>query len=501
MAVCGVIQADIKSGKIIAVNKEAINLLGADVAYLESAMFGQPSKENGQDGLNLSGIGKLMQTAKKNERRRFTQVLKLRNKDISIEGAVDFIMEDNGARVVQFTFLDNTERELLREAETKLAVATKSSEAKSYFLSKMSHEIRTPLNGIVGMIDSALLYRQDEEKLQDCLNKLKRSSLHLQQLVSEILDLSKIESGKMELDMEPVDLTLLFSDVIGEFDALAKEKGIGLTQAGKPLHRFVNTDKVKLHEILANLIGNAVKFVDSSGIVLLSIEEAQITAKESKFTFYVQDNGKGISKQDQKRIFEAFDQGSHDKLYGNSGSGLGLTISKSLVEMLGGELKVESIEGAGTEFSFTLLMETLDDDKKQDIPPMSDTRYKGLRVMVAEDNPINGEIAETFLRAFGFEVDLVLNGKDAVDKFTGSPEGTYSLILMDIQMPVMNGYDAVRQIRACEQTDAKTIPILAMSANAFQEDVARSLDSGMNEHLSKPIDIEKLFHSISKYID
>lgn len=501
MAVCGVIQADIESGKILAANREAISLLGADQAELEKELFGQQTGENGGDGLKLCSIGKLMQSVVKDERRRFTRVLKLKDRDMPIEGAVDFIMEDNGAKVVQFTFLDSTERELLREAETRLAVATKSNEAKSYFLSKMSHEIRTPLNGIVGMIDSALLCRHDEEKLQDCLNKLKRSSLHLQQLVSEVLDLSKIESGKMELDMGPVDLTLLFSDVIGEFDALAKEKGIGLTQAGKPIHRYVKTDKVKLHEILANLTGNALKFVDSAGIVLLSIEEVPITEREAQFTFQVQDNGKGISEQDQERIFEAFDQGSHDKLYGNSGSGLGLTICKSLVEMLGGELKVESIEGAGTEFSFTLTMEILDEGKKQDILPVSDARYKGLRVMVAEDNLINGEIAETFLRSFGFDVDLVMNGKEAVDKFTGSPEGTYNMILMDIQMPVMNGYDAARQIRACGQADAAAIPILAMSANAFQEDVMRSLDSGMNEHLSKPIDMEKLFQNISKYLD
>lgn len=330
---------------------------------------------------------------------------------------------------------------------------------------------------------------------------INRSSLHLQQLVSDVLDLSKIESGKMDLDMGPVDLKLLLSDVIGEFDALAKEKGVGLTQAGKLLHRYVKTDKVKLHEILANLTGNALKFVDSSGIVLLNIEEAAMTGGEAKFTFQVQDNGKGISEEDQERIFEAFDQGSHDKLYGNSGSGLGLTICKNLVEMLGGELKVESIEGAGTEFFFTLTMEILDEDKKQEVLPMCDARYKGLRVMVAEDNLINGEIAETLLRSFGFEVDLVQNGREAVDKFMGSPGGTYSMVLMDIQMPVMNGYDAARQIRDCGHADAKNIPILAMSANAFQEDIARSLDSGMNEHLSKPIDMEKLFHSISYYMD
>ncbi|MCH1983009.1 ATP-binding protein [Ruminococcus sp. OA3] len=501
MAVCGVIQADIESGKVLAVNREAVNLLGADTAELERELFDQQTEDSGKDGLNLSSIGKLMQSVKMEERRRLTGVLKLKDRNMPIEGAVDLIMEDNGARVVQFTFLDSTERELLREAETKLAVATKSNKAKSYFLSKMSHEIRTPLNGIVGMIDSALLCRHDGEKLQDCLNKLKRSSLHLQQLVSDVLDLSKIESGKMELDMEPVDLRLLLSDVIGEFDALAKEKGVGLTHAGKLLHRYVMTDKVKLHKILANLTGNALKFVDSSGIVLLNIEEAAMTAGEAKFTFQVQDNGKGIREEDQERIFEAFDQGSHDKLYGNSGSGLGLTICKNLVEMLGGELKVESIEGAGTEFSFTLTMEILDEDKKQEILPMCDARYKGLRVMVAEDNLINGEIAETLLRSFGFEVDLVLNGKEAVDKFTGSPEETYSIVLMDIQMPVMNGYDAARQIRDCGHADAKTIPILAMSANAFQEDIARSLDSGMNEHLSKPIDMEKLFHSILNYMD
>lgn len=497
MAVCGVIQADVKHNKIIAVNKEALRLLGTDAAGLETRLFGREAATGVPD---LSGIGEMMQNAEENEHTRFSQVLNFDDRYMSIEGAVDYIMEDKSFRVVQFTFLDNTERELLRQAETKLEIATKSSQAKSYFLSKMSHEIRTPLNGIVGMIDSAMLYRHDKEKLQDCLNKLKRSSLHLQQLVNEVLDLSKIESGKMEVNLGPVNLQQLLSDVIEEFSALAKEKGIGLTQTGKLHHGYVNTDKVKLHEILANLIGNALKFTDSSGVVLLNIEETEIAKQKSLFTFQVQDNGKGISQEDQERIFEAFDQGSHDHLYGNSGSGLGLTICKSLTAMLGGTLHVESKENAGAEFSFTLAMDILDEEQETDTPVKSSSCYQGYRVMVAEDNLINGEIAETFLRAFGFEVDLVQNGQEAFQTFAESPAGTYNIILMDIQMPVMNGYEAARQIRSCENEDAKTIPILAMSANAFQEDVARSMDAGMNEHLSKPIDMETLFCVIGRFL-
>jgi len=497
MAVCGVIQADVKHNKIIAVNKEALRLLGTDSAGLETRLFGREAATGVPD---LSSIGEMMQNAEENEHTRFSQVLNFEDRYMSIEGAVDYIMEDKSFRVVQFTFLDNTERELLRQAETKLEIATKSSQAKSYFLSKMSHEIRTPLNGIVGMIDSAMLYRHDKEKLQDCLNKLKRSSLHLQQLVNEVLDLSKIESGKMEVNLGPVNLQQLLSDVIEEFSALAKEKGIGLTQTGKLHHGYVNTDKVKLHEILANLIGNALKFTDSSGVVLLNIEETVIAKQKSLFTFQVQDNGKGISQEDQERIFEAFDQGSHDHLYGNSGSGLGLTICKSLTAMLGGTLHVESKENAGAEFSFTLAMDILDEEQETDTPVKSSSCYQGYRVMVAEDNLINGEIAETFLRAFGFEVDLVQNGQEAFQTFAESPAGTYNIILMDIQMPVMNGYEAARQIRSCVNEDAKTIPILAMSANAFQEDVARSMDAGMNEHLSKPIDMETLFCAIGRFL-
>ena len=190
MAVCGVIQADVKHNKIIAVNKEALQLLGTDAAGLETQLFSREAEKGVPD---LSSIGEMMQAAAENEHKRFSHILNFKDRYMSIEGAVDYIMEDKSFRVVQFTFLDNTERELLRQAETKLEIATKSSQAKSYFLSKMSHEIRTPLNGIVGMIDSAMLYRHDKEKLQDCLNKLKRSSLHLQQLVNEVLDLSKIE--------------------------------------------------------------------------------------------------------------------------------------------------------------------------------------------------------------------------------------------------------------------------------------------------------------------
>lgn len=500
MAVCGIIQADVRSSKVISINKEAMRILGKDAASVEKMLFSQQIKENKEDRLNLSGIGALMRTVRKKEHRSFKKNLYLDGRHMFIEGSLDYVMEDDTALVVQFTFLDITERELLREAETKLEVAIKSSEAKSYFLSKMSHEIRTPLNGIVGMIDSAMLYLHDEARLLDCLNKLKRSSIHLQQLVSEVLDLSKIESGKMDLDLGTVDLKQLLTDVIGEFDDLAREKGVGLSQAANLVHGCVVSDGVKLHEILANLIGNSVKFTEAAGWIVLVVNEEVTTVGESRITFRVKDSGKGISEENQERIFDAFEQGDHDKLYGNSGSGLGLTICKSMVEMLGGELTVSSQEGIGTEFSFVLTLETVEDEKEEEPPLKLDSHYQGLRVLVAEDNHMNREIEETFLNSFGFDVDQAQNGLEALEMFTKEPAGTYCMILMDIQMPVMNGYDAVRRIRMCQKEDALTIPILAMSANAFQEDVERSRKSGMNDHLSKPIDMKTLLDTIKQYV-
>lgn len=501
MAVCGIIQADIRSEKVIGINKEALRLLNEDAETIGKKIFGEQSGEPDHDRMKLSDIGTLLRSIKAEEHKKIDEILDLdKNQSISIQGSVDWVMEDRLSRVVQFTFLDVTERELLREAEVKLEIANKSSQAKSDFLSKMSHELRTPMNGMMGMIDSALLNVYDGEKVRECLDKLKQSSKHLQHLVNDVLDMSKIESGKMDVEVKPVDLRQLLSDMVGEFAYLASEKGLGLSQSGNMVHEWVLSDEWKLREILSNLLGNALKFTEETGWIILSVEEAPVDEDESAYTFRVKDSGKGISEEHQKIIFNAFEQGSNSGLYGSLGTGLGLAICKKLVEMLGGTLSVKSKVGIGTEFSFTLTLKVAEKETEEAELSKQEAVLEGRRVLVAEDNVINGEIAETFLEAYGLTVDLVQNGAEAVEKFTDMPDGTYSIILMDIQMPVMNGYEAVRQIRACQKKDAQTIPILAMSANAFRDDIVRSMEAGMNEHLSKPIDIDSLFCALRKHI-
>lgn len=501
MAVCGIIQADVKNNRIMNVNKEALRLLGETRQTVEARLFDSTTASADENKINLAGIGKILHTIEMDGHKSFKKTLSVENgRNITIEGAADWVMEDDASTVIQFTFLDMTERELLREAQMKLEIATKASEAKSHFLSKMSHEIRTPMNGIIGMIDSAMLYLHDEEKLKDCLVKMKRSSGHLQQLVNDVLDLSKIESGKMDLELGTVNLKLLLSDAIDEFDYLAREKGVGLSHAVNYTHEFVIADDLKLREVLSNLICNAIKFTQAAGWIVLIVEEAPVSKEKAVFTFRIKDSGQGISEENQELIFDAFEQGSNHYLHSNSGSGLGLAICKNLVEIMGGNLTVKSKEGHGSEFYFSLTLDIIQKNQEKHAPVKPEANYKGLRVMVAEDNALNGEIAEIFLRAYGFDVDLVQNGQDAVNRFTEEPEGTYCLILMDVQMPVMNGHAATRRIRKCRKGDAGTIPIIAMSANAFADDVALSLRSGMNEHLSKPIDINTLRSVIEKYI-
>lgn len=501
MAICGIVQADVRNKKITNVNREALRILGEDAKTLETKIFEKKAGKISKKEMNLAGIGELLCSVKERKHKNFKSVLHLSSgRRISIEGSADWVMEDEESKIVQFTFLDTTERELLREAEMKLEIANKASEAKSNFLSKMSHEIRTPMNGIVGMIDSAMLYIQDENKVADCLDKMKRSMSHLQQLVNDILDMSKIESGKLDVEYKNFNLKQLLTDIIEEFNYFAKEKGVGLTQAGTLKHEYVISDVVKLREILGNLISNAIKFTGEAGWVVLIVEEKSLSSKKVRFTFRVQDSGKGISKENIDTIFDAFEQGSEGSLYGSSGSGLGLAISKNLVEMLGGALTVKSEVGRGSEFSFALTLDVVEKAVEIEKQPESEAVYQGFRVLVAEDNTLNGEIAETFLRAYGFEVDLACNGKEAVDKFMEGPEGNYCLILMDVQMPVMDGHEAVRRIRGSQKGDAKSVPILAMSANAFQEDIKLSIESGMNEHIAKPIDMETLFNTIKKYV-
>lgn len=503
MAVCGIVQADVVNETILNVNREALQLLGEnDARALEVKIFGKPPTQASCEKRGLEQIGRMLRTAQATDQRQTVKLtLDLHDRQLILEGSRDWILEKTDTKVVQFTFLDVTERERLKEAKLELAVAVKSNEAKSAFLSKMSHEIRTPLNGIVGMIDSAMLYSYNEERVKQCLHKMKRSMGHLQQLVNDVLDMAKIESGKMAVETRRFNLKELLTDIIEKFRYSAIERGVGLSQAGSYTQSDVLSDPLRLREILGNLIGNAVKFTASGGWVILIVEENSLSQEESLFTFRVKDNGCGIDPHTQKRIFEAFEQGDGAADWNRQGSGLGLPICKNLVKLLGGNLTVESREGEGSEFSFTIPMRLT---KAEHLTPQTQgydcPSFRGRRVLLAEDNELNAEIAQTFLEACDLEVDVAGDGKQALDLFLSQPDRCYSLILLDIQMPVMDGNAAATAIRDSARPDAKTVPILAMSANAFTEDIEKSLQAGINGYLAKPVDMRVLIDTISGYL-
>lgn len=504
-AVCGIIQVDIRCNKILSINRIALDILDeTNEDALEKRLFSNEPEDEHQKC--LAGIGSLMLSlGKPGEQREARFRLAKRDGNLTIiEGTANWIIEDKSTSIIQFTFLDITERERLKEAQMELAVAIQSNAAKTGFLSKMSHEIRTPMNGIMGMIDIAKLDLDDKAKLTDCLDKMKLSMQHLQMLVNDVLDMSKIESGKMEVRETPYDLRQLLEEIVSEYSFSAAKSGVGLTRAISIQHQYVISDPVFLREILGNLLSNAIKFTQSMGMVALVVEETSVDKEHARFTFRVKDSGCGISQENQDVIFDAFEQGDGEAASKVPGTGLGLAICKNLVELLGGTLQVDSRPGLGSEFYFTIPMKLADgpvtDTPSDPQPAQSGNAFNEKRILLAEDNDLNAEIAETLLESYDFQVERMKNGKDALTGYLEKPAGYYDLILMDIQMPVMDGLTAAREIRKCGKPGAKKIPIIAMSANAFQEDVERSLNAGMNAHTTKPIEIEKLVELLSTYL-
>lgn len=327
---------------------------------------------------------------------------------------------------------------------------------------------------------------------------------HLQMLVNDVLDMSKIESGKMECREVSFDLRQLLEETISEFSFSASRSGVGLTRAISIQHQFVMSDPVFLREILGNLLSNAIKFTQSMGMVIMVAEETPLDEEQAEFTFRVRDSGCGISEENRKVIFEAFEQIDGGSISKMPGTGLGLAICKNLVELLGGTLQVESQLGTGSEFYFTIPMKLDRSQENEETAERDQERsgesFKEKRILLAEDNDLNAEIAETLLGNYDFTVERTKDGKEALNSYLEKPEGYYDLILMDIQMPVMDGLTAAREIRRCGKPGAREIPIIAMSANAFKEDVERSLNAGMNAHTTKPIEIDKLVELISTYL-
>ncbi len=373
-----------------------------------------------------------------------------------------------------------------------------ASKAKSEFLSRMSHEIRTPMNGIIGMTAIALQKDQNQDRIIDCLEKIRSSSDYLLGLINDILDMSKIESGKMKL--EPVNFSLYdMLDTIRELIAgQTAAKEINFIQDIQMTHSWFIADKMRISQVLINLLGNAVKFTPVKGRITLTVKETETVNDKSLVFFSVSDTGVGIAKEDQERVFRSFEQSSNRDPSKQVGTGLGLSISSRLVKIMGSHIRLDSEPGEGSTFSFSIQLKL--GEKIESRIEEEEISFDGYHILVVEDNELNAEIAQSLLEERNFEVDCVYDGAQAVERMKNTKPGTYDVILMDIMMPVMNGLDATRAIRAMDREDCHTIPIVAMSANAFDDDLKKSVECGMNGHLSKPVEVDKLYQTLRQVI-
>jgi len=382
--------------------------------------------------------------------------------------------------------------------------AEAASRAKSEFLSNMSHEIRTPMNAIIGMTQIGLS-AHDQEKSKECLINIQSSSTQLLGIINDILDISKIESGNITLEQITFDFKQMLDstcDLMGE--QLEKKRLQFSVEMGDNLKQYYVGDKVRISQIITNLLSNAIKFTPSDGNISLSADQIEKHENTAVVRIAVTDSGIGLTKEQLSRIFHSFEQADNSVTRRFGGTGLGLTIAKSLVEEMGGQIWVESVPGKGSEFVFDIRIRPSSDDIMIDAESIdAETQtpdLTGKSILVAEDIEINQLIFQALLEETHAHIDFVDNGSDALHVFSENPN-KYAIIFMDIQMPVMDGLDATRSIRNLDLSRAKTIPIIAMTANVFQEDIKLCLEAGMNDHLGKPIEMEQVYRKIQMYVN
>lgn len=411
--------------------------------------------------------------------------------------------------------------EALREAYES---AKKASQVKSEFLSRMSHDIRTPLNAIIGMTQLARMNLNDTERVLDCLDKIASSGQMLLSLVNEVLDMSRLESGRMSDKSEKIDIMEFLQSFKRMFasDTEHKKQSFKVSCEGLA-HSAVEGNKGYMQRVVMNIISNAVKYTPEGGSISVRVREHESRiAQYGSYEFVVEDNGIGMTKEFLEKIYEPFNRANDPKAEGVQGTGLGMSITRSLVQMMGGSIVLESSPGKGTKVTVFLDLKIWggdESDKERDKENgRSDDEAReekgaaaaediygekplaGRKCLLVEDHPINQEITVEFLSMAGASVDVAENGKRAVERFSEAPENYYDVIFMDIQMPVMNGYEAARAIRSLDRKDAAEIPIIAMSANAFSEDIIASHRAGMNEHIAKPIDIKHLINTVVRFL-
>ena len=399
------------------------------------------------------------------------------------------------------------EQEKDEKYKTELLIAAKkaeaANEAKTEFLQRMSHDIRTPINGICGMVNMADHYADDMEKQKEYRTKVKEASNLLLELVNDVLDMSKLESGEIVLEKIPFNLSKIFMEVFVVIEQMAAEQNLRIKWEKKEItHCALIGSPGYVKRVMMNILSNAVKYNRENGHIYIScIEIPSGQPETTTMEFVCRDTGIGMAEEFQKHIFEPFAQEHAGSRTRFSGTGLGMPISKKLIEKMGGTITFESAEGIGTTFVIRVPFKIdLDVDIREEQADVSEKSIKGLHILLAEDNELNMEIAEFVLQNEGAEVSKAWNGEETVELFRKSESGEFDAILMDIMMPVMNGYEATKMIRSLDREDAKVIPIIAMTANAFTEDRLRAKEAGMNEHIAKPFDVKLLVKIIHKLV-
>ena len=417
-----------------------------------------------------------------------------------------FINDVQGARKCIVDLSDRTgEHQTTLAVEAALEVAEKASKAKTDFLSNMSHDIRTPMNAIIGITTLMKNELHQPEKLAEHLGKLETSGRLLLGIINDILDMSRIESGKVTLNVEKMNLPQQISQLDSVIRQQAGQRRQTFTVNTLVQHENVLADPNRLNQVLMNILSNAVKYTPTGGHIRLDVDELTHTEHYAKYRFVVQDDGIGMSEEFQKHIFEPFERERTSTVSKVQGTGLGMAITRSIVDLMGGSISVESASGKGTRFEVVLELpidiEADTAQKAQALPEEDDavSPLSGMKFLCAEDNALNAEILQMLLETKGASCTICSNGQEIVDAFASVKPGEYDMILMDVQMPVMDGLEATRRIRNGENPLGRTIPILAMTANAFLEDMQKSKEAGMDEHLSKPVDIAALEQTVKRF--
>ena len=394
-------------------------------------------------------------------------------------------------------FVNNQQRLLQKKTQDAEAAVR----AKSEFLSHMSHDIRTPINGMMGMLDIAQAHLNNPEKMDLCLSKMRGAADQLLSLINDVLDMSKIETGSIQLVEEPFDMIRLLNGTLAVQEIIASEKSLTIEQdiEGAIEHPCVCGSPNYVRSIIVNIISNAIKYTNPGGDIFVSARELSCDGEYVKFEFIVSDTGIGMSEEFAEHIFEPFTQEHAENRSSYQGTGLGMSIVKNLINKMKGTITLETKQGEGSTFTITLHVKLDTVCFEETETEEEETSIEGMKILLVEDNDLNLEVAQYILEDAGAEIIVARNGLESVELFEQSESDSFDVILMDVMMPVMDGLTATKRIRKLKRKDARTVPVIAMTAKVFNEDIIAAKEAGMNEHIAKPLDFDKLIHTLAKY--